>query len=626
MHIPHRTPDKRRGISTVIAGTIIILLIIVGVVPLLMLYLSTAQAVLNTYNLRSTYEELRNLERVEANVSNGVLTIANIGPVPIDITFITLRNSDGICSFIVNLYEYITSVPNSLVSSSNATLNSVQKAVRIEQGGYVKLNITGLIQRGAEDVCSVTTARGNIIEVSKIVSATIVEKAKAIIVTPVILDVATLANRADITVSETQIQPAVPPDNTGTGMSRIRSDGYGVTALVRYAYIKSTKSDTPCIKIIGGSDPTNPSVWVKYNNIYVGYSPEWSRSKQGPPRYNILITGYVSIDFMIFNNSIIPQFYNKSTPTYHDYVNDYYVFHLYDIPYRIKIIDYMPSDGHLKLKYDIDHDGELESNELLIDEEALGYWWLYSGTECAQGYFELNGTASEVIVYVDASDMGYDDIVEASYDPYLFSADADGNGYPEFLFITEDIRCSGYIGNNPTYNDVSEKVYFKGRGVSAGEIWADDWTARKDQKFFINFTGYTINGKDTLMIQLAVRVYFHDNLAGDTDEVDYTDRTIFGIYLIDASSGKVVSSREWIYQELDDLEDTFPPNKNFVMLTATLVVPENGTYYLAIAFQDPYSDYVIDYQTPWPCSDAGYDDGDFTVALEVAGITLFARP
>mgnify|MGYP000639713722 CR=1 FL=1 len=606
MRILHRTPDKRRGISTVIAGTIIILLIIVGVVPLLMLYLSTAQTMLSMYNIRATYEELKSLERVEANVSDDVLTVRNVGSVPVDITFITLKNSNDACAIVLNIYDYISTVPNALIDSSNVTLNSVQEVVRIDQGGYVKLNISALESEGVTDVCSIATAKGNVIEVTKVYTG-IAEKARAIIVTPITLDVATLANRTDITVSETQIQPATP-SNPGTGMSRISTDGSHKTALIRYSFIKSKSSESR-IRIKGKGYWDHgyyyDSIWIPYSNIYVGYDPEWSKNKVGPPRYNIMITGQTPIDILIEgidNSSVIAYFYNSSISYHESYDENSYLFHMHswphEITYRIKIIGYVPNDS-LELTYR----GETYSNN-----NALGYWWLYSGTETTKEYFKLDGNASEVIIYIDAYDMGYD-IEEASYDPYIFSADVDGNGYPEFLFITEDMD----FGDRNWYNDVTS------------DTWADDWS---EEKFFMNLTGYVINGRDTAIVQIAIRVYFHDNLGDDTDEVEYTDRTIFGIYLVDASNNRVVSSREWNYQELDDLEDTFPPNKNFVMLTATLVVPRDGTYYLAIGFLDPYSDYRAWDKgwSNWKCSNLGMDDGDFIVALEIAGLTFYARP
>ena len=622
MHVTRSRPRKKRGISTVIAGTIIILLIIVGVVPLLMLYLSTAQSMISTYNVRSTYEELRQMERAVANVSNNILTILNEGPVPIDVSFITLSNNEGACSIVLDLYYYTATDPSVIIDSANITINAEQKVIRIEPGGYIKLNITSLINEGAEDVCNVVTAKGNIIDVREIGVTTIAEKARAVIVTPVSLDISTLGNRTDITIKESQIQPATP-DNPGTGMSRITPGGDGVTALIRYAVIKSSSSE-PDIRITGLGYwywdwrwKYESGLYIQYNNIYIGYDPEWSKSKVGPPRYNIMITGEVPIDILvegIDNSTVKAYFYNNSYVYYHEKNdNESYTFHLYEydydwrgsidyegkITYRIKIIGYVPN-SNLELTY---------RGTTYIGDSALGYWWLYSGTHTSSGEFKLDGNASKVIIYLDAEDMGYYSITEASYDPYLFSADVDGNGYPEFLFVTEDMNC-GNIGDS---NDAYGK-------------YADDWTSDSDQKFFINLTGYVFNGQDVALVQLAIRVYFHDNLGGDTDEVDYTDRNIFGIYLIDASNGKVVNSREWIYQELDDLEDTFPPNHNFIMLTATLVMPQNGSCYLAIAFQDPYSNSEIDDSTPWPCSGSGMDDGDFIVALEVAGITVYARP
>ena len=130
--------------------------------------------------------------------------------------------------------------------------------------------------------------------------------------------------------------------------------------------------------------------------------------------------------------------------------NHYLIQITQNIPYRIKITGYRPN-GDLVLFYDKDYNGSLDK---LVNTDALGYWWLYSNQSIGsvgfydlfgenivsipKGYFELNGTASEIIIYANADDIGYPGIIEGSYEPYIFSADVDGNTYPEFVFITED--------------------------------------------------------------------------------------------------------------------------------------------------------------------------------------------
>jgi len=572
-----------------------------------MLYINTAQEVYNTFRLSASLSEYRELEDIRANLSDDILTIVNTGAVPVDLTYIVLKDKNGECSIVMKLFDILNNT-DAVTSSSNIEPDREKEIVRMNINGYVKINISMLSLSDISGACSLVTARGTVTSVRE--TTEIISSGSAVMISaPINLEITTLSSRADISIKEEFIQPATP-DNPGAGMSRTTTDGQYKTALVRYAYIRSENAGEVSVEIIGGNDPSNPSLRIPYSNIFIGYSPSWSREGVGSPRYNILITGHTDMTFMIKNTSIITQFYNKlGGPTYHNYMDGWYIFNI-DVPFRIKIIDYVPSDGHIRLMYDVDGDGY---NEELIDSQALGYWWLYSGTQVEQGYFELNGIAREVIVYLNAYDMGFDNITEASYDPYLFSADIDNNGYPEFLFITEDLN----YGTKDKYND-----------VSGGNLWADDWTSNSTSKFFINLTGYTINGNEIAMVHLAIRVYFHENMYDDIEEVGYADRVLFGIYLINAETGEIASSREWIYQELEDLEETYPPNKNFVMLTATLAVPESGVYFPAIAFQDPYSDDNINKRvgTPWPCTQAGYDDGDFVIALEIASIVLYARP
>ncbi len=638
----NQTQGRRKGISTVIAGTIIILLIIVGVIPLLMLYLSTAQTMMSTYNVRVTYQEQKELERAEANVSNNVLTIANTGSIPIDISYLILSNSKGVCSAVLNLYDYInTTIPYPVIEEVNTTEIGTQKIVRIDPGGYIELNITSLTQKGISDVCSIVTARGNIIEVVK--KVVIAEKARAVIATPITLDMATIANRSDITINENYIKPATP-DDPGTGMTRVNYDEYGCTALLRYFEARNAK-------VIGVGDDGGCN--ITFNNILIGYTPEWSKVRVGSPKYNILLTGYQPISIKILKPADI-ILYTENQPYSVNIVNNsnYILIQItQNIPYRIKILGYSP-EGDLILYYDKDYNGELDK---LVNSDALGYWWLYSGqsigstgfydlfgeniVNITKGYFELNGTADQFIIYLDASTMGLN-IDESSYDPYIMSADVDGNTYPEFIFVTEDESCSSqdtFSGNAP-YNDVGHYAtyvcdfWFFDECIAGhweleniDNTWADDWSTHM---FLINLTGYPINGRDTTFVQVAIRVYVHDNLLDNltrtgwlgfgqyptTDEITDKSRKLLGVYLVNVTSGRIVGSREWCFEELDVLENTYPPSTSFTMLSATLPVPPTGTYMLAIGFQDPYGH-----------TSDGKNDGDFIIAVEVIGITFYAR-
>ncbi len=617
----------RSGVSAVVAGTIIVLLIVLGVVPLIMLYINTLQETYRAYTMGSAISSLKELEDVTANLSNGILTIENIGSIPTDISYIVLKDSSGLCSLVVKAYDL---AQNYTIEESNITLNPITEVVRIEPKGYIKLNISLLNLQGGSEVCNVVTSRGKVVEVKRIVE--LAERAVAVLATPLTFELATLANRTDVIVNEAEVQPAIPKeDSTEAGIGMIRTSSTNpneITALIR---VLEVKSETGSIISIRGS----PTYNISYNNIFIGYDPVWSKSKIGPPQYNIMITGYESLTLIIgkgegildntYTDNLIRDRYRIVEE------EDYYEVHLEDIPYRIKIIGYRPQE-HLVLYHDVYYNGSLVK---LVDEEALGYWWLYSNQyvctsfisfswECinvAQGYIELNGTAREVIIYLDASDVGLD-VVEGSYDPYLFSADVDGNGYAELVFITEDESCSGANLGNVFYGRVNDVGHLDYSSIDPYS-WAEDWSLKP---FLINLTGYTVNGKEIAFVQVAIRAYFHDNLFDNpeligglglplSEEVKDKSRVLFGVYLVDALTKKVVSSREWCFDELDGTENTFPPSKNFIVLTANLPVPTNGTYYISIGFQDPY-----------PYTDDGYDDGDFIIALEVIGITYYARP
>ena len=615
-----------KGISAVVAGTIILLLIILGVIPLIMLYINTMQETYRAYSLSSSLNLLKDLESINANLSNGILTVENTGPITIAISYFTLKDREGTCSLIVNAFD---AALRYAISSNKVTLDSANNLTVLEPGGYIKINITKLGLNGIKGVCNIATARGNVIEVKEI--TTIAQTALTIMATPVTFDVATLTGRTDLSVSTEQTRPSLPSD-TGTGMVRVSYiDTSLQTALIRIFEVKSNEGSI--IRIWGDESTCN----VSYNNIFIGYDPEWSVDKRGTPLYNILITGYEDIVIHISKEGgIEPEVYiNNLSGEYYNISDEgnYYRISISGIPYRIKILGFKPTDD-LVLYYDVNYNGILEESEELRGKDALGYWWLYSDqyictsldncVKMAKGYLKLNGTAKQVIVYMDADYLDLFNITEGSYDPYLFSADVDGNGYPELLFITEDESCSNANLGSLLFGRFNDVAHIGSYEID-NKTWADDWSIKP---FFINLTGYSVEGGKIALVQVAVRVYFHDNLFDNlqffkvlglsiplSEEVEDRSRVLFGIYLIDSITGNIVSSREWNFDELDKLESTFPPNKNFAVLSATLPVPQNGTYFIALGFQDPYEH-----------TDDGFNDGDFIIALEVVSVTYYARP
>jgi len=252
---------------------------------------------------------------------------------------------------------------------------------------------------------------------------------------------------------------------------------------------------------------------------------------------------------------------------------------------------------------------------------ARGYWWFYGQSyympsmqlgqqySAAEAFLYLNGTADVVEVYVDTPAPTSN--AQTSYLPYMFIADYDGNGLAELVFSDEDYLYGPYISNQYCTND---DYYSSGWWFSIPQDYRD-WTTIP---MLINFTGpqYTINGSTYAGVILTVRVYFHDSEGGDVNCVPDPLNWLLGFFLVDNTTKTIVSSNEVIYQTMATWEDTWPPNTNFQIITVPLILPTNATktYYLSIGFQDPYG-----------ATTTGTDDLEYTIAVEVAGLTYLAR-
>ena len=260
-----------------------------------------------------------------------------------------------------------------------------------------------------------------------------------------------------------------------------------------------------------------------------------------------------------------------------------------------------------KLVYEYSVSGSSASFTIINIDDARGYWWYYGGATGVDLMIGIEAYVKKLFLYMEQVGNPV-----SSYTPYLFVGDVDGNGLAELVFTTED----------NDWGSIGEIGYGLGLGCPAGDLGKYmDVSQNTTIPFFMYITGYPIDSSRYSMVVVTARIYYHDNEGGDTQCVLDPQRFLIGFYLIDpgpdgtlnTADDEIVSSHEFIYQQLDDYEDTFPPNTNFVTITVPLLVPNTGeTYYVVVGFIDPYGD-------------VGVDDVDFTVAVESVGLTYYAR-
>ncbi|MET1101541.1 MAG: hypothetical protein ABWW69_03570, partial [Pyrodictiaceae archaeon] len=314
--------------------------------------------------------------------------------------------------------------------------------------------------------------------------------------------------------------------------------------------------------------------------------------------------------------------------------------------WRVKIIGFRPAPEGFNFTYLYEiSESEVsilpgawsEENKTIINittsniDDVTGYWWLYGGLTketnivksiddgnivVITGYgivakLFLSGTADEVKYYITVSNT------PSNYEPYIFVGDYDGNGFAEIVFTDEDTGFGGApidLGSILTVCDDNDDGFFMDYSVNESSLLL----------IYLNSSQFLVDPSKYGMVEVSARAYFHDNEgAEDGGCVTISDKPILGFYLVDpgpdgrlgTEDDKIVSSHELIYQQLDAEETTYPPNKNFVSITATLAVPESKSprkYVIAIGFLDPYNG-------------VGANDVDYTLAVEAINVVFYSR-
>ena len=275
-------------------------------------------------------------------------------------------------------------------------------------------------------------------------------------------------------------------------------------------------------------------------------------------------------------------------------------------------------------------------DEQTLCSQGRGFWWLYGGSPSITLRVYLRGFADYVEVYREVPGAP-----RSNYAAYVLITDVDGNGLSEVVFTTEDANYGTVNPPGILLSCTEDDVAWVGAGSGS-------WVPLRDSSeplapgtcsfaeplreaynlshcpVLIYLTGpqYVVDGSRYQLVVVTARLYYHDSEGGDVNCVDNPRQFMVGFFLVDPGpdgvpatvDDRVVSSHMLMYQQLDDWEDTWPPNRNFVTVTVPLLVPnEDKIFYVAVGFVDPYDNY------------AGYDDVEFTAAIEAVGLIFYAR-
>jgi len=570
----------RKAVSAVIGAIIIAGVFIIVLFPLMNYTMNAFQRQEQMFQALRSRDIQKTLEEIKLTKSGNYIYINNTGPVRSGIKYLLIEYEGN--TYFVDVYGFHVAdevgddnlmYPLKLVEQEgmiNVSTGTQEGYIILEPKGYMKIEML----EPSVNPLGIITVLGNYFPYKEEEVAPV---AGSVVVTPISLgsSIEGLINREDIEVDQ-ELLKTPTEDDPGRGMKRYN----------KHCILIAEYNDVDIVTGRFGNERE-----MRFGNAFIGIDPQWTKIREGNPKYAIMLTG----PYEPWSDEAIIEIYDGTNKYKYNLDSDY--------PYgwRVKIYGFTPEHQEdLHLYYD-NHDEGIYVDAYGMD--TLGLWWLYASSNSRVGvddaYIFLKGHADQVKIY--GCYIGEE---EFSYEPFLFFGDFDNNGVSEMVFITEDVNC----GDIFMLNDV------------VGWFVLDDWSV---SPLVLKLVGYRIRSDDYAMVQIAIRMFFHDNLGGDTSEVENTDRILFGVYLIDAETGDIVSSREYIYQELDDLEDTYPPNKNYYVQTISLIIPEveGREYYIAIAFQDPYSNYKVD-DTLKP----GFDDGDFIIGIEFLGVVYFARP
>jgi len=490
-------------------------------------------------------------------------------------------------------------VNNVLIVRNNSTIPVKIVRIWVEENGNLKpVLVSTVLEPGSEKQFdsevlsskvprSIETARGTIVDVEEV--QRVQEKGpdsgpnfgvEDVASEMQVLDIASLTSNPNIYIDKKLVEEPTP-DNVEkgktSGMIRYLVRG-AASKNNKYILILEKKFENVCVEVEGV-----PGIFI------LGYAPGTDGKL-----YNALLTGTKEEVNIYIKNCTTGEIISHVRLNSTVYV-------------RAKIIGLNVSE------FEFHYNGvpSIVTNNV---SKALGYWYYYipAKSNCSlvpiknnsvKMYLKFNGTARKVKIYRNYLAV---DGQESSYEPYLLTADVDGNGVPELIFVDEDISPS-----RDPYNDYDWHSY----------SILDNST----RPFLFYLKGYPVDPKKHGGVLISIRWYFHDNEAADEECVEDSGLPILVFRLVDpgedgrlgTQDDRPIVSSEYVYQYLTRFEDTYPPNRGYVTSTITLVVPENVTadkLYIAIGFKDPYA-----------YGRSGMDDVDITLAIELLGVVFLPR-
>lgn len=184
------------------------------------------------------------------------------------------------------------------------------------------------------------------------------------------------------------------------------------------------------------------------------------------------------------------------------------------------------------------------------------------------------------------------------YRNYMFVGDFDGNGLNEIVFNTIHI----WYGEKSTKgNDWDANIHRDEKSVTELKLVLKDYGGKP----------YITGAK---FITVYIKFYFLDNAGDDWEELDANEWIFFVALYEITPEGKYVEymRKEWRYQQLMTLEDTYPPSISSITESASFPCDPSKKYVVVVGIQDPYGNDGL-----------GYNDADIVIGIEYLGITYY---
>jgi hypothetical protein len=299
-------------------------------------------------------------------------------------------------------------------------------------------------------------------------------------------------------------------------------------------------------------------------------------------------------------------------------------------PYILKVISLLTDKNLLSVHV---HTEDIRNN---IDKDVTNYGIKSFGIYYYSGYMggnfytyyyvdELYGSNGIIDIYSFVSGT------TSGIRPYFVIADTDGNGLAELIFTDE------WFKPGPVFESEAYHKIYDLSDVSA--LYSDDYVhpiygslgmkgygcveKTMTEFLYLKFGGkYAVNGSEIAEVAVQIRYSFHDAVGGDIDEIDNPKKAVWGFFVVD-ENGTVVTNSLYIYQQLSTLEDTWPPNSNFISSAAYLPIPKKPKmFYIAWGVSDPYLFSEVD---NWPSYKGYINDLEYTVRVEWIGMWYLHR-